>query len=82
MPGFPIRFKFEEERTRPCIINDGFENEGMKGDYFGYVMVGDTVWAVVQMRGEEDPSLHKAAGISVLTEAWVKLGTLMVNKAL
>ena len=80
MPGFPIHATFDEERTRPCIINEGFENAGMKGDYFGRVKVGDRYWAFVQMRGEDDPSLHKVGAISLLTEEWTELSTLIVSK--
>lgn len=50
-----------------CRIKKGWVNEGKEGDAFCYFQPEfGQYWVVVQWDDEEDPDLHKAAGLEIL----------------
>jgi hypothetical protein len=57
-----------------CRIAKGWFEAGKEGIFHKNVTaLNGMVWAVVQWKEEDDPDLHKASGIEVLTDKheWV-----------
>jgi len=71
-----LDFNFSEEKTLPCRIAIGWECAGKTGQYFGNIIVGDVCWAIVLWDNEEDPDMHKIAGIEINKPHWIEAKNL------
>ena len=69
---FKLDFNFSEEETLPCRIAKGWDGAGKTGQYFGNFMIGNMCWAIVLWDNEEDPDMHKIAGIEINQPHWIK----------
>ena len=68
-----IDYEFETDETIPCRIREGWAYAGRTGQYFGNMIVKNIKWAIVLWDGSEDPDFHKAEGIEVTKNKWVRI---------
>ena len=62
---------YAQEDPRRCRIKEKWEGAGRTGKYYGNVSIENQKWAIVVWDDEEDPDLHKLAGIEIATETWI-----------
>ncbi len=53
----------------PCRIKEGWDDAGQTGVYCGKIGISQW-WCVVVWDGDDEPSLHKAAGLEVSVPKW------------
>ena len=55
----------------PCRIKKGWHEEGMKGLYYGSIIVNGRKWAIIVFNDE--PEFYDAESIEVETTKWISI---------
>lgn len=66
----PVEFNFENGETCRCRGKASSDKVDCKGEYFGFVYIKDTKWAIVLWDGDYDPDLYKANLIEIEVKQW------------
>lgn len=59
--------------TKRVRVKAGWMHAGKEGNFYGQHQVELMWWSVVHWDGDDDPSLHKSAGLEVMSEVWKDL---------